>query len=101
MAMNRSFFISSSVGEWVVGELLVPVFVDVVNTLLVLLVEPCFGVATTVFLLCVLMPIEYCGLRYTHELCKLVGTLVAQCELQGVLTTLSIDVVYEHCVTTI
>jgi hypothetical protein len=46
--MNRSFFNSSSV-----GELLVPVFVDIGNAFSVLLVKPFFGVATAVFLLCI------------------------------------------------
>jgi len=53
MAMNRSFFNSSRVGEWVVGELLVPVFFDVSDLFIVLFVKPFFGVATAVFLLCI------------------------------------------------
>ena len=80
IATNISNRNCSSVGEWVVGEVLVPVLFDIGNVLFILLVKPFFGVATAIFLLCILMPIKYCGLRYTHELCKLVGTLVAQCK---------------------
>jgi hypothetical protein len=74
-AINSSFFSSSKLRE--VGG---SVVLDVFDLFFILLVNPFLRVATAILLFCIPMPIKYCGLRYTHEFCKFVGTLVAQHE---------------------